>query len=106
MKSITEFKELKSDLKMPRKQCHTGTKIYDDSKQMLNVLTPIILDGKLDKAAIAMEWGDIKSTNEFLLTYRSLTEMPKPKEVTTGNTPHQSPCKSDLLVYGDLIGGK
>ena len=30
-------------------------------------LTPIILDGKLDEATIAMELGDINSTDEFCL---------------------------------------
>lgn len=78
---------------------------YDDSKQMLNVLTPIILDGKLDEATIAMELGDINSTDEFLLTYRSLTEPPRPKEIITENTPFQEPCKSHLTVYQGLIGG-
>lgn len=79
---------------------------YDDQKQMLNVLTPIILDGKLDEATIAMELGDIKSTDEFLLTYRNLTEPPKPKDVITANTPLQQPYKSDLSVYSSLIGGE
>lgn len=78
---------------------------YDDSKQMLNVLTPIILDGKLDEATIAMELGDINNTDEFLLTYRGLTEPPKPKAIITENTPFQEPYKSDLTVYGSLIGG-
>lgn len=72
---------------------------YDDQKQMLNVLTPIILDNKLDEATIAMKIGDISNTDEFLLTYRSLTEPLKPKEIITENTPFQEPYKSDLTVY-------
>jgi len=78
---------------------------YDDQKQMLNVLTPIILDNKLDEATIAMEIGNISNTDEFLLTYRSLTEPPKPKEIITEHTPFQEPYKSDLTVYQGLIGG-
>lgn len=79
---------------------------YDDSKKMLNVLTPIMLDGKLPEATIAMEVGDISDTDEFLICYRSLTEPIKPKNVVTKNTPIQMPYKNDLSVYGELIGGE
>ena len=79
---------------------------FDESKKMLNALTPIILDGKLDEATITMEIGTIRDTDDFLACYRSLTESTKkPKEVTTKNTPIQIPYKQDLSVYGDLIGG-
>ena len=78
---------------------------YDDSRKMLNVLTPIILDGKLPDATIAMEIGEISTVDEFLVTYRSLTEPPRPKQVTSKNTPQQQPYKKDLSVYKDLIGG-
>lgn len=78
---------------------------YDDSKKMLSALTPIILDGKLDEATVAMEVHEIENADEFLLIYRNLMESPPPKAVTTKNTPVQTPYKNDLSVYGALIGG-
>jgi hypothetical protein len=79
---------------------------FDESKKMLNALAPIIIDGKLDDATITMEIGNIRDTDDFLASYRSLTEpTKKPKEVTTKNTPIQIPYKQDLSVYGGLIGG-
>ena len=78
---------------------------FDESKKMLNALTPIILDGKLDDATVAMEICNIRNSDDFLLCYRNLTESTqKPKEVTTKNTPVQIPYKQDLSVYDDLIG--
>ena len=79
---------------------------FDESKKMLNALAPIIIDGKLDDATITMEIGNIRDTDDFLASYRSLTEPTiKPKEVKTKNTPIQIPYKQDLSVYGGLIGG-
>jgi hypothetical protein len=53
-----------------------------------------------------MEIGNIRDTDDFLASYRSLTEPTiKPKEVKTKNTPIQIPYKQDLSVYGGLIGG-
>ncbi|MHC1694059.1 MAG: hypothetical protein AB9835_02030 [Eubacteriales bacterium] len=49
---------------------------YDDSKRMLSALTPIILDGKLDEATVALEVHEIHNVDEFLLIYRNLTEVP------------------------------
>jgi len=37
--------------------------------------------------------------------HKGLTETPKPKAIITENTPFQEPYKSDLTVYGSLIGG-
>lgn len=80
---------------------------YDDSKRMLSVLTPIIGDGKLAEATIAMEVGNIRTPDDFVLMFRNLTEpTKKPNRVTTKNTPFQVPYKQDLSVYGDLIGGE
>ncbi|PHJ38639.1 hypothetical protein P378_08730 [Desulforamulus profundi] len=79
---------------------------YDDSKKMLSTLTPIILDGKLDEATVALEVHEIQNADEFLLIYRNLTESPPPSAVKTQNTPTQLPYKNDLSVYGSLIGGE
>jgi transposase len=79
---------------------------FDDAKKMLDALTPIIIDGKLAYATIAMEVGNIRDVDDFLLCYRNLNEpTKKPGRVTTKNTPFQIPYKQDLSVYGSLIGG-
>lgn len=50
---------------------------FDERKKMLNVLTPIILDDKLDEATITIKIGNIRDTEDFLACYRSLTESTK-----------------------------
>lgn len=78
---------------------------YADSKNMLSVLTPIILDGKLDDATVAMELHDIKNADEFLLVYRNLTEPPKLPELKLDNVPVQLGASYDLSIYADFLGG-
>ena len=78
---------------------------YAETKKMIEILTPIILDGKIDDATVALEMGDARDAEEFLVVWRSLTESPRPKEMNAPNTPKLSPYKSDLSVYSSLIGG-
>ena len=80
---------------------------FDERKKMLNVLTPIILDDKLEEATITMEIGNIRDTEDFLACYRSLTESTKkPPQVKTKSTPDQIPYKQDLTIYGSLINSQ
>ena len=74
---------------------------------MLGVLSPLIVNGKLDEATAVMELSYVTDTDSFLASYRSLTEpLDAPKEVSTPNMPNQTPYKNDLSVYDDLIGGE
>lgn len=78
----------------------------DESKKMLNILSPIIVEGKLDQATIAMEYEGVKDADSFLAYYRKLTEPSKyPREVLTANTPIQIPYKQSLADYSRLMGG-
>ena len=79
---------------------------FDERKKMLNILTPIIIQDKLDEATAVLELTEVNDTDSFLTAYRSLTEpSDKPKEVFTSNMPKQTPYKNDLSVYDALIGG-
>lgn len=49
----------------------------DEGKKMLNILSPIIVDGKLDQATIAMEYEGVTDADSFLAYYRRLTEPSK-----------------------------
>lgn len=79
---------------------------YDEQKKMLSILTPILLDGKLEEATIAMEVHEVRDADEFLLIYRNLTEPARPATMKTKNTPEQTPYRHDLSVYSGLIGGE
>ena len=73
---------------------------------MLNVLSPIIVDSKLDQATIAMDYTGVKDADSFLAYYRRLTEPSKcPCEVLTANTPIQIPYTQSLADYSVLMGG-
>ena len=78
----------------------------DDGKKMLNALAPIIIEGNLDKATIAMDHEGVKDADSFLAYYRRLIE-PKNSvvSVVTQNTPSQIPYVQDLTQYANLIGG-
>ena len=79
-----------------------------ENRRMLNVLVPLILDGKLDEATVAIEIMDKNAPTDadsFLACYRSLTEVNIAlPEVVTDNTPHQIPYTSDLSIYTSLMG--
>ena len=79
----------------------------DEGKKMLNVLAPIIIDGKLEYATEALKHEGVKDSQSFLTNYRRLTE---PKEefasVITRNTPFQTPYKQTLEQYSVLMGGE
>ncbi len=78
----------------------------DEGKKMLNVLSPIIVDGKLDQATIAMEHSGVTDADSFLAYYRKLTEPSKYlNEVHTTNMPIQKPYKQSLADYSKLMGG-
>ena len=80
---------------------------YDERKKMFNALVPIIQEGHLDEATIVMQIAHIKDSDDFMACYRSMTEsMIKPTQVTTKNTPAQTPYVHDLSVYSDLMGGE
>lgn len=73
---------------------------------MLNILSPIIVEGKLDQATIAIEYEGVKDADSFLAYYRRLTEPSKySREVLTANTPIQIPYKQSLADYSRLMGG-
>ena len=78
----------------------------DESKKMLNALSPIIVEGNIDKATKAMEYSGVKDTDSFLAYYRKLSEPEKHNnEVVTANMPFQIPYQQSLADYSKLMGG-
>jgi len=79
---------------------------YKELQKMLLVLLPIIKDGKIDDAAAVLQLSGIRSTDDFSVAYRALTEDPSsPKTVTTPSIPIQQPYLPKLNQYNALIGG-
>lgn len=73
---------------------------------MLNVLSPLIVDGKLNEATAAMELSGARDADSFLAYYRRLKEPVKQaSDVITPNTPVQIPYVQDLSAYSSLMGG-
>jgi hypothetical protein len=71
---------------------------FDESKKMLIALVPIFIDGKLDDATITMGIGNIHVTDDFLASYRSLTEpTKKPKEVNTKKHPYSDTIQTRFI---------
>jgi transposase len=80
---------------------------YADLKKMLLTLVPIIREGKIGDAAAVLELAEIRSSDDFTLAYRALTEDTRPfPSVTTPATPAQRPYLPKLAAYSALLGGK
>ena len=79
---------------------------FDELKKMLNLLVPIILDGKLLEVTNIMYDNKIDNFDDFLIFYRNSNEPKKVMKIITKNTPIQIPYKQDLSVYKSLIGGE
>jgi transposase len=79
---------------------------YKDLKEMLLTLVPIIREGRIGDAAAVLELSTIRNTDDFILSYRALTEDPNAiPPVTTSNTPYQQPYLPKLDQYSVLMGG-
>ena len=77
----------------------------DESKKMLNILSPIIVAGKLDLATMAIEYTGVNDADSFLAYYRRLSEPSIcSREIITPNTPLQIPYKQNLADYSVLMG--
>lgn len=87
-------------------QAYFNDSDFDSGKKMLNVIAPLIAEGKLDDATAVMELTNVKDADSFLASYRSITELNQPiKEVITENTPKQTVYKQDLSVYSSFMNG-
>ena len=85
-------------------QTHLKSRPYADLKQMLLTLVPIIRDGKIGDAAVVLELSEIRSTDDFIIAYRALTEDPAAlPSVTTPQTPVQQPYFPKLDLYSALL---
>jgi hypothetical protein len=79
---------------------------YAELKKMLLTLVPIIRDGRIGDAAAVLELSAIRSSDDFSLAYRALTEDPRAlPAVTTPNTPVQRPYLPTLDPYTALLQG-
>ena len=88
-------------------QKHLKSCQYADLKKMLLTMVPIIRDGKIAEAASVLELSDIRSTDDFILAYRALTEDPNAlPSVTTPLTPLQVPYLPKLDPYSALLRSK
>ncbi len=87
-------------------QKHLQSLTYPELKKMLLTLVPIIRDGRIGDAAAVLELAAIRSTDDFTLAYRALTEDTRPlPSVTTLSTPAQKPYLPRLDAYTALLGG-
>jgi transposase len=88
-------------------QKHLKNCTYAELKKMLLALVPIIKDGKIGDAAAVLELTPIKSTDEFSVAYRALTEDKRGQpRVVTAITPEQQPYQPTLDSYRALMGGE
>jgi hypothetical protein len=80
---------------------------YAELKQMLLTLVPIIRAGNIGDAAAVLELAEIRSTEDFNLAYRALTEdtRPLPSAGLPPQTPIQQPYLPKLDPYSALLGG-
>jgi len=77
---------------------------YTELKTMLLTLVPIIREGKIGDAAAVLELSTIRNTDDFVTSYRALTEDTRAlPSVTTPLTPHQKPYLPKLEQYNSLI---
>jgi len=87
-------------------QNHLKNCAYADLKQTLLMLVPIIREGKIGDAAAVLELAEIRSADDFALSYRALTEDPAVlPSIDTPLTPPQQPYLPKLDRYSALIGG-
>jgi hypothetical protein len=71
---------------------------------MLLTLVPIIREGKIAEASTVLELAAIRSTDDFVLAYRALTEAPRALPgVETSKMPPQIPYLPRLDAYSALI---
>ena len=79
---------------------------YGELKKMLVTLVPIIREDKIGDAVAVLELSEIRSTDDFIVAYRALTEDPVMLPlVTTPLTPTQQPYLPRLDSYSALLGG-
>jgi hypothetical protein len=65
---------------------------YPELKKTLLALAPIIKSGRIGDASAVLELATIKTTDDFIIAYKALTEDPRqPEQVTTAMTPPQQP---------------
>jgi hypothetical protein len=87
-------------------QTHLKALPYADLKKMLLTLVPIIREGRIGDAAAVLELSKIRTTDDFVIAYRALTEDPSAlPSVTTPLTPAQPPYLPKLDPYSVLQGG-
>jgi transposase len=87
-------------------QSHLKSRPYADLKEMLLTLVPIIREGKIEDAAAVLELSAIRTTDDFTIAYRALTEDPAVQpSVTTPLVPAQQPYLPKLEQYSALFGG-
>jgi hypothetical protein len=83
---------------------HLKNRPYTDLKKMLLTLVPIIREGNIGEASAVLELSSIRTTDDFIVAYRALTEDPKTlPSVTTPLTPVQQPYLPRLDPYSALL---
>jgi transposase len=88
-------------------QAHLKALPYTDLKKMLLTLVPIIREGRIGDAAAVVELSQIRTTDDFVIAYRALTEdLSELPSVTTPHTPAQKPYLPKLDPYRALQGGE
>jgi hypothetical protein len=76
---------------------------YAELKKMLVTLVPIIRDGKIGDAAAVLELCAVRTTDDFTIAYKALTEGSSAQPaVTTPLTPVQQPYLPKLDPYSAL----
>ena len=87
-------------------QVHLKNCSYGELKKMLLTLVPIIREDRIGDAAAVLELSEIRTTDDFIVAYRALTEDPCAlPSVTTPLTPMQQPYLPRLDSYSALLGG-
>ena len=85
-------------------QSHLQSCQYADLKKMLLTLVPIIRDGKIAEASTVLELASIRSTDDFVLAYKALTEDTRPlPAVDASGMPAQIPYLPKLDAYTALL---
>ncbi|GHV13284.1 hypothetical protein FACS1894219_07880 [Clostridia bacterium] len=78
--------------------------VYTDLKKILLILVPIIREGKISDVVAVLELSEIRSTDDFAIAYRALTENTLATEsVTTPTTHMQLPNSPKLDPYTALL---
>jgi hypothetical protein len=76
---------------------------YAELKKMLVTLVPIIREGKIEDAAAVLELCTVRTTDDFTIAYKALTEGSSTQpSVTTPLTPVQQPYLPKLDPYSAL----